>query len=218
MTQGPIASANDTTAEIQPASLRPDLQMIADLITPGSRVLDVGCGDGALLDYLVREKDVDGRGMELDQDGVNACVGKGLFVVQGDADSDLGDYSDGTFDTVVLSRTLQAVHRPRDVLAHLLRIGRQAVVTIPNFGYLPVRLRLLFGGRMPVTRALDQSWFETENIHFCTILDLFDLARLEGADVTAFLPQGRKDRPLSLGPGLSNLFAEQALFRLEKQT
>ncbi|WP_374762884.1 methionine biosynthesis protein MetW [Yunchengibacter salinarum] len=197
--------------------LRPDLELIASLIPASSRVLDVGCGDGALLAYLARNRQVDGRGMELAQDGVNRAVARGLFVVQGDADRDLADYPDNSFDYVILSRTLQAVQRPRDVLLHLLRIGRRAIVTIPNFAHWKVRLALLATGRMPVTGALSQSWFETDNIHFCTILDLLDLAAADNIRVVDFRPYRADGRPLSVGPKTANLLAEQALFTLEKR-
>src|SRR5215468_1767823 len=119
--------------------LRRDLRLIADMIAPGARVLDIGCGDGALLAYLTRHKGVDGRGMELSQSGVNACVGHGLSVIQGDADRDLEAYPSGAFDVVVLSQTLQATHRPRKVVEELVRIGRRAIVSFPNFGYWRMR-------------------------------------------------------------------------------
>jgi len=197
-------------------SLRPDLKLIADLIEPGSRVLDVGCDDGALLDYLVAEKNIDGRGLEISQEGVNACVAKGLFVIQGDADNDLSEYPDGSFDYVVLSKTLQAVHRPRDVLRALLRIGKRAVVTIPNFGHWRVRMSLMRRGRMPVTKSLDKSWYDTANIHFCTIRDLFDLIEAEGLRVQEFVPHSQQGKRLKAGPKAANWRADQALFLLER--
>src|SRR5215472_17633317 len=136
------------------ASLRGDLRLVADMIVPGSRVLDVGCGDGVLLASLARQKGVDGRGMELSQSGVNACVRHGLSVIQGDADHDLEDYPSGGFDYVVLSQTLPATHQPKRVLEHLVRIGRHAIVSFPNFGHWRIRLGLLTQGRMPLTPAL----------------------------------------------------------------
>ena len=196
-------------------TLRPDLKLIADLIEPGSRVLDVGCADGALLDYLATTRGVDGRGLELSQQGVNACVAKGLFVIQGDADSDLHEYPDQSFDYVVLSKTLQAVHRPRDLLVDLLRIGKRAVVTIPNFGHWRVRLDLLRRGRMPVTKTLDKSWYDTSNIHFCTIADLFDLIEAESIKVRQFVPHTSGGERRSYGRIRANWLADQALFLLE---
>mgnify|MGYP003347681935 CR=1 FL=1 len=162
------------------ANIRVDLQLIADMIEPDTRVLDVGCGDGSLLDYLVHFKRVDGRGIELSQAGVNAGVARGLSVIQGDADTDLKDYPPGSFDYVVLGQTLQAMRAPRTVLEDLVRIGKRAIVSFPNFGYWRVRLSLLWRGRMPVTESLGYQWWETPNIHFCTILDFVDLCREMG--------------------------------------
>lgn len=197
-------------------TIRPDLQLIADLIAPGTRVLDIGCADGELLDYLVHEKNVNGRGIEISQDGVNRCVARGLSVIQGDADNDLAEYPDQSFDTVILSRTLQAVHQPRTVLLELLRIGKRAIVTIPNFGQWHVRMSLLTRGRMPVTKALHRTWYNTENIHFCTILDLHDLIEAEGIELLEFVPHQKDGRRLNMGLRRANLFADQALYLLEK--
>ncbi|MFC3050450.1 methionine biosynthesis protein MetW [Kordiimonas pumila] len=195
---------------------RPDLKLIADLITPGSRVLDIGCDDGTLLAYLVDKKEVDGRGMDLRQEGVNQCVAKGLFVIQGDADHDLAEYPDNSFDYVVLSKTLQAMYQPREVLLNLLRIGKQAIITIPNFGQWRVRLSLMRRGRMPVTKSLDKTWYNTSNIHFCTILDLFDLVEQESITVRDFVPFKADGTRLHMGRARANLLADQALFLLEK--
>jgi methionine biosynthesis protein MetW len=151
--------------------IRVDLQLIADMVAANSRVLDIGCGDGSLLDYLVHFKQVDGRGIELSQAGVNACVARGLSVIQGDADTDLRDYPSGAFDYAILSQTLQATRDPRRVVGELVRIGRRVIVSFPNFGHWRVRWRLLIDGRMPRTPALPEQWHDTPNIHLCTILD-----------------------------------------------
>jgi methionine biosynthesis protein MetW len=147
-----LAAAAPPEATAPPGELRHDLRLIAEMIEPRLRVLDIGCGDGALLAYLARDKAVDARGIELSQSGVNACVRHGLSVIQGDADRDLAAFPDGAFDVVVLSQTLQATRQPRHVLGELLRIGKRAIVSFPNFGLWRIRLSLLFRGRMPTTR------------------------------------------------------------------
>ena len=204
----PIASA--------PGDLRRDLRLIADMIEPGSRVLDIGCGDGALLAHLAREKGVDARGIELSQAGVNACVRHGLSVIQGDADRDLDAFPHHAFDVVVLSRTLQATRRPRHVLETLLRIGKRAIVSFPNFGFWRIRMSLLFHGRMPVTELLNNPWYETPNIHLCTIRDFVALCEEAGARIERSFTLDRDGRPFALDPrgSLANLLAEQGMFVL----
>jgi methionine biosynthesis protein MetW len=198
--------------------IRVDLQVIADMIQPGARVLDIGCGDGALLDYLMHFKQVDGRGIELSQKGVNACVGHGLSVIQGDADTDLKDYPSGAFDYAVLSQTLQATRDPRMVLEELVRIGKRAIVSFPNFGCWKVRVHLLRWGTMPVTAALPEKWHSTPNIHLCTILDFVELCRALDIFIErgfVFLAGGRM-RPIH-SKRVANVLGEQGLFLLQRR-
>jgi methionine biosynthesis protein MetW len=209
---------NDIAKARPGIALRPDLAAIAEMIPQSTRVLDIGCGDGALLEYLVRVKGVDGRGLELSQQNVNQCVARGLSVVQGDADTDLIEYPSGVFDIVILSQTIQATRRPRFVLEELLRIGKRTIVSFPNFGHWRVRTSLAVRGRMPVTKALGHAWHDTPNIHLCTIADFLALATDVGARIEqAFALHGSQRtktmRPAAWGP---NLFAQGAIFLLAK--
>ncbi len=207
-------------AEVDRKSIRVDLQLIADMIEPTTRVLDVGCGNGDLLDYLATFKQVDGRGMEIGTAGVNACVSSGLSVIQGDADRDLKDYPDDAFDYVVLSQTLQAMRAPKSVLEHLMRIGRRAIVSFPNFAYWRVRWYLAARGRMPVSETLPYQWHETPNIHFCTIKDFQELCREMNITVerSIFLDHKGRSRRIGSAPFAANLLGEQAVFLLSKRT
>jgi len=197
---------------------RVDLLLIAEMVTPGTRVLDVGCGDGTLLRLLAEKRGVDGRGIELSQAGVNSCVAQGLAVIQGDADTDLVYYPDLAFDYAILSQTIQATYSPRDVLKQLLRIGRRAVVSFPNFGHWRVRTGLMFGGKMPTTDNLPNRWYDTPNIHICTIKDFLDLCKDVGAKVErahALNAYGSK-MGVSMPLFMQNLFGEQAVFLLSR--
>ena len=197
--------------------MRVDLQLIADMIEPGSRVLDVGCGDGALLSYLSEFKQVDGRGIELGMAGVNECVSQGLSVIQGDADTDLGDYPDAAFDYAVLSQTLQATHRPKMVVENLVRIAERTILSLPNFGYWKVRWRLLTSGRMPETDILPYHWYDTPNIHLCTIHDFLALCADLDVVVERAIALDQKGAPVRSAAGIvANLFAVQAVFVLRK--
>lgn len=200
-------------------SIRVDLQLIAQMIEANSRVLDVGCGDGMLLAYLWHVKNVDGRGIELSSEGVNACVSAGLSVIQGDADTDLADYPDAAFDYVVLSQTLQAMRAPRQVLIELLRIGKHAIVSMPNFAHWRLRLALLFTGRMPRNRVLAEAWHDTPNIHLCTIRDFVALCESIGITVERSLFLNDQGSPSHFGRSLAlaNLLGEQAVFMLSNR-
>jgi len=201
-----------------PGGARVDLLVMADMIGRGAKVLDVGCGDGELLKLLER-KNVDGRGIELSREGVNECVAKGLAVIQGDADTDLSDYPDDAFDYVILSQTLQATRHPRQVLEHMLRIGRQVMVSFPNFGHWRIRLQLTFGGHMPRTDNLPESWYDTPNIHFCTIKDFHHLTQVVGARIERAVALNAWGTPLRLNAPwwFWNLFGEQAVFLLSRR-
>jgi len=199
-------------------SQRVDLQVVADFIKPRAKVLDVGSGDGILLELLQNEKQVEGRGLELSQRGVNECVARGLSVVQGDADSDLTFYPDKGFDYVILSQTLQATRNPKLVLTELLRIGNRAIVSFPNFGHWRVRFGLFFKGRMPVTKDLPYSWYDTPNIHFCTIRDFVMLCDEIGAKVesAAALDANGQKIGFSMPWWFWNFFGQQAVFLLRR--
>jgi methionine biosynthesis protein MetW len=200
------------------SALRKDLLLIADMIPRGSRVLDVGCGDGALLQLLAEQKNVDARGIELSQRGVNKCVAKGLSVIQGDADADLCDYPDNAFDYVILSQTLQATRHPKIVMEQMLRIGRHAIVSFPNFGHWKLRIQLLLFGKMPMTGILSNPWYDTPNIHFCTIRDFAELTELVGARIDRAYALNQKGIPIKIGIHWSvlNLMGEQAVFLLHR--
>ncbi|MDJ0931438.1 methionine biosynthesis protein MetW [Breoghania sp.] len=198
--------------------IRIDHKVIAELVELNSRVLDVGCGDGELLQLLATQKGADARGIEISQIGVNFCVARGLSVIQGDANEDLAAYPDGAFDYVVLSQTLQATWDPKEVMTRLLRIGEHVIVSIPNFGYWQNRLHLMFKGRMPVTDYLPHSWYNTPNIHFCTLRDFVDLTKEVGCTVDkAVVLNGIGQRiPIQAPWWLWNLFGEQAVFLLKE--
>ena len=196
--------------------LRPSLKVIADLVPFGSKVLDIGCGDGELLAWLANEKTIDGRGLELSQAGVNASIARGVAVVQGDADTDLKHYPDKAYDYVILSQTLQTMKNPKEVLENLVRIGHHAIVSVPNFGYWKNRAYLTFFGRMPVTQTLSYQWFDTPNIHFCTLSDFVELC--EQMDITiekrVYVDSAGKTSHFTGRGFLANLFGEEGVFMI----
>jgi len=157
--------------------------VLAGLIDINSKVLDVGCGDGNLLLYLKRNKRIDGRGLEINQKNVQECLAKGLAVVEGDAEKDLVNYPNQSFDIAILNQAIQQFYEPRKVLNELLRIAKQAIITIPNFGYWKVRLNLLVSGTMPVTKTLPHSWYDTPNLHMSSIKDFYNLCSLDNINV-----------------------------------
>jgi methionine biosynthesis protein MetW len=200
-------------------TVREDFREILRLVRPGSRVLDVGCGEGELLEELTREKGVDGQGLEISPAGVAACLARGLAVVQGDGDRDLDHFPTRSFDYAILSKTLQQMREPKHVLSELLRIADQAVVSVPNFGHWRVRTSLLVTGRMPETRALPEPWWSTPNIHLCTLKDFIDLCRELDLriDACAALSGGKPARPIDPAHPWENWRSESALFLLSRR-
>ena len=194
--------------------MKKEFKVIADLLPNNTRVLDVGCGDGALMDFLVKEKNIEVRGLELNQNNVQECIYKGLPVIQGNAETELYQFPKQSFDYVVLSQTLQAFYQPDKVLRELLRIGKSVIVSIPNFGYWKVRTSLLFFGKMPVTKTLPNTWFNTPNLHMCTIKDLFNYC--EDQNITIKKVIGVNENKISLinknNLEMKNFFSKLGVF------
>ncbi len=199
------------------STLRPDLAIISEWIQPGSRVLDLGCGDGMLLDHLRDSRNVDGYGLEIDPDNVVRCIQRGVNVIQSDLDAGLTDYfDDNSFDYVVMTQTIQAVHYPSRLLSEMLRVGREGIVTFPNFGHWSSRMQLALGGRMPHSRALPNEWYDTPNIHLCTLKDFEALCHRLEIDILQRNVVDTAHRS-SLGMKLlPNLLGEIALYRFRR--
>ena len=194
--------------------MKKEFRVIADLLPKNIRVLDVGCGDGSLMNFLVKEKNIEVRGLELDQNNVQECIYKGLPVIQGDAETELSQFPAQSFDYVVLSQTLQAFHKPDKVLKELLRVGKLAIVSIPNFGYWKVRTSLLFFGKMPITRSLPNTWYNTPNLHMCTIKDLFNYCEDQKINITKVIGLNENDTSIIKKSNLEikNLFSKLGIF------
>jgi methionine biosynthesis protein MetW len=196
--------------------MKKEFKVIADLLANNTRVLDVGCGDGSLMNLLVKEKNIEVRGLELEKQNVQECIYKGLPVIQGNAETELYQFPSQSFDYVVLSQTLQAFYNPDKVLRELLRIGKSVIVSIPNFGYWKVRTSLLFFGKMPMTKTLPNSWYNTPNLHMCTIKDLFNYCEEQNIKIKRVI--GVKENKTSLikksNLEIKNLFSELGIFLL----
>ena len=198
-------------------TLRKDLDLIANLVENNSKVIDIGCGNGELLNFLSKNKNSKIQGLEINQKKVNKCVSKGLSVIQGDADKDLGLYPEKSFDYVILSQTIQATLEPEKILTELTRIGKRVIVSIPNFGFWKVRLDLLVKGKMPITSKLNSTWFETENIHLCTISDFTDLCDQLNLKIKQTVTIASNKQKMFFGKPnkLANIFAEEAIFLIQ---
>ena len=196
---------------------RIDLELITSLVDKETRVLDIGCGNGELLESLKRKRKVIGQGLELKQERVNQCVAKGLSAIQGDADKDLGLYPNQSFDCVILSQTIQATGQPKLILGELIRIGKKAIVSIPNFGYWKIRLSLAINGKMPITKKLSHNWHDTPNIHLCTILDFINLCKELNIKIekTIILSSNKTKSYNGIPNKFSNLFSEEAIFLIK---
>jgi methionine biosynthesis protein MetW len=213
----PLPVEERDTVPLSAQGTRIDHDIILDLVPTGAKVLDLGCGDGSLLEELVRSKDVRGSGIEISDAGIRECISRGLAVLQGDIDQGLKEYPDRSFDYIILNQTLQAVKSPHTVLEEMLRVGEKAVVGLPNFAYWRMRLYLLFRGRMPKTEFLPYEWYNTPNIHFCSLEDFEEYCRGFGLRVERriYLSSHRGGKVLS--GVLPNLFAESAVFLLSRE-
>jgi len=194
--------------------MKNEFKIIANLLPDQSRVLDVGCGDGTLMEFLIKQKNIDVRGIELEEDKVKQCISKGLPVIEGNAEIELGQFPNKAFDFVVLSQTLQAFYRPENVLDQLLRIGKRVIISIPNFGYWQVRVSLLFFGKMPITKSLPNTWYNTPNLHMCSIKDFYQFCQKKKIKMDRII--GINDEKISsinrANLGMKNLLSEVGIF------
>ena len=198
--------------------MKQEFKIIADLVEKNTRVLDVGCGDGTLMEFLNTNKKVDIRGIEISKNKVQKCIEKGLTVIEGDAEKDLSQFPDSSFDYVILSQTLQAFLDPEKVISELLRVGKKAIVTIPNFGYWKVRLHLLLKGSMPITRTLPDQWYNTPNIHMCSIKDFFNFCTKKNIELFRSIALNGEKKSIinSANLNLKNLNSELGIFLIQK--
>jgi methionine biosynthesis protein MetW len=198
--------------------MKQEFKIISDFIETNTRVLDVGCGDGTLMEYLKTDKEIDIRGIEISKNNSQKCVGKGLTVIEGDAEKDLTQFPDGSFDFVILSQTLQAFLNPETVIQELLRIGKKAIVTVPNFGFWKVRLHLLIKGTMPITKNLPDEWYNTPNLHMCSIKDFYNFChdRKIKLDKSLALHNEKISSINEVNLNIKNLSAELGIFLIEK--
>jgi methionine biosynthesis protein MetW len=198
--------------------MKQEFKIISDFIEKNTRVLDVGCGDGTLMEYLKTNKEIDIRGIEISKNNSQKCVGKGLTVIEGDAEKDLTQFPDSSFDFVILSQTLQAFLNPEIVIQELLRVGKKAIVTVPNFGFWKVRLHLLIKGTMPITKNLPDEWYNTPNLHMCTIKDFYNFCHDRKIKLDKSLAlHNEKTSPINeLNLNIKNLSAELGIFLIEK--
>lgn len=207
---------SDHDAPINDSPLRPDLALVADLIPPGSRVLDLGCGSGTLLAHLLHQKNCSGTGVDSDNDNVIKAIRRGLSIIDLDIEEGLTDFADNSYDTVVMSRTLQAIRHPRRLLEEMGRVGERIIVSVPNFGLWRNRLAIV-GGRMPISKDLPHTWYDSPNVRYTTLKDLEEFFAAHGFEIESRIPLVESWRPLVKGLHLANLLAGSAVYVLRRR-